>query len=551
MASPLTATPQWQALTAHRQVFDRFDLRDAFAADPERAARFTRTVRLDAAEVVLDFSKNLLDTATLDLLLALADARGLRARIDAMFAGERINTTEGRAVLHVALRDHSPAPLLLDGRDVKRDVAAVRTRFLDCAERVRSGAWRGYTGEPITDVVNIGIGGSDLGPQMMVEALRPYHDGPRVHFVSNVDAAHLTMTLKTLEPAGTLFIVASKTFTTLETMLNARLARAWLVDALGHDAAVARHFVAVSTNTRAVTEFGIQPDNMFEFWDWVGGRYSLWSSVGLSIALATGRARFEQMLAGAHALDHHFRTAPFADNLPVLLGLIGLWYVDFWGAQSHAILPYYQPLSRFVAHIQQLDMESNGKSVTLAGDAVDYATAPVIWGEPGTNAQHAFMQRLHQGPGFVPIDFIVAAAADHAHAESHRALVANCFAQAQALMVGRTRDQVAAQARAAGKSPQEAARLGLHREMPGNRPSNTLLVRRFDPFTLGLLTALYEHKVFVQGAVWGINSFDQWGVELGKELATQLDRALASDRNEGLDASTAALIGHWRRLQAE
>jgi len=544
----LTRLPQWQALQAERHALAAFHLRTAFAADPGRYARFERTLAAGDARLVLDLSKHRIEQRTLELLLELAIARDLRARIDAMFAGERINTTEQRAVLHVALRDLSNRPVRVDGRDVKPDVAAVRERLLDVAERVRDGRWRGHTGAPITDVVNLGIGGSDLGPQMMTLALAPYHDGPRVAFVSNVDPEHLRGTLARLDPKSTLFVVASKTFTTLETMTNARAARAWLVQGLGDPAATARHFVALSTNAAEVAAFGIAPESMFPFWDWVGGRYSLWSSIGMPIALAVGRARFMQMLAGAHAMDEHFRTAEFSANLPVLLGLLGIWYVNFWGAASFSIAPYAQHLARFAAHLQQLDMESNGKRVTLESEIVDYATGPVIWGEPGTNGQHAYFQLLQQGPALIPVDFIVAAESPHADDMQHRILVANCFAQAATLAIGKTADEASAEMLAAGKGELEARRLAHHREFPGNRPSSTLLVQRFDPFTMGLLTALYEHKVFVQGALWGINSFDQWGVELGKQIATSLGAAL-SDTKVPVDAAAAGIVGAWRAMR--
>jgi glucose-6-phosphate isomerase len=546
----LNRLPQWQALQAERSALADFHLRAAFAADPQRYARFARTLEGADGRMVLDLSKHRVETRTLELLLELAEARELRARIDAMFAGERINSTEQRAVLHVALRDLSNRPVRVAGVDVKPAVAAVRDRMLDLAERVRDGRWIGHTGARITDVVNIGIGGSDLGPQMMTVALAPYHDGPRVHFVSNVDPEHLRSTLVRLNPQSTLFLVASKTFTTTETMTNARAARAWVVKALGADAAIERHFVALSTNAKEVAAFGIAPDNMFEFWDWVGGRYSLWSSIGLPIAVAIGRARFLQLLAGAHAMDEHFRTAAFDQNLPLLLGLLGVWYTNFWGAASHSIAPYSQHLARFAAHLQQVDMESNGKRVDLEGEVVDYETGPVIWGEPGTNGQHAYFQLLQQGPALIPVDFIVAAESPFADDAQHRILVANCFAQSATLAIGKTADEARAEMIAAGKSEQEARRLAPHREFPGNRPSSTIVVQRFDPFALGLLTALYEHKVFVQGAIWGINSFDQWGVELGKVIATKLAGAL-SDAKAPVDAASAGIVAAWRAMRAK
>ncbi|HXF44927.1 MAG TPA: glucose-6-phosphate isomerase [Burkholderiaceae bacterium] len=547
MKQKLTDSGEWRALAAQRAALAGFHLRDAFAADPQRFARLSRRVQFAGGELLFDFSKHLIDERALELLLRLAAARHVRARIDAMFAGEKINVTEDRAALHVALRDLSARPLVVDGVDVKAQVAAVRERFLDFAERVRAGAATGHAGMRFTDVVNLGIGGSDLGPQMMVQALTPYHDGPRVHFVANVDPAHLASTLRALDPRTTLFIVASKTFTTAETMANARAARGWLAAALG-EAAVARHFVAVSANARAVAAFGIAAANMFEFWDWVGGRYSLWSAIGLPIAIAVGRARFMQMLAGAHALDEHFRTAAFADNVPVLAALLGIWYLNFWGAATHSIAPYSQHLARFVAHIQQLDMESNGKRVTADGEVVDYATGPIVWGEPGTNAQHAYFQLLQQGPALVPVDFIVAAESAYADDAQHRLLVANCFAQSAALAWGKTRQEARAEMIAAGLSEEGAERLAPHREFPGNRPSTTILVRRFDPFTLGMLTALYEHKVFVQGAIWNIDSFDQWGVELGKSIAARIAAAF-DDERAPVDAASAGLIAAWRAMR--
>ncbi|HEU0201200.1 MAG TPA: glucose-6-phosphate isomerase [Burkholderiaceae bacterium] len=548
--SSLTESSTWRALAAHQCTFASFHLRDAFAAEPDRFTRFSRRFAGAGAELLLDFSKNLIDAQTLPLLFDLARQRGLGDRIEAMFAGAPINATEGRAVLHVALRNLSARAIHVNGRDVMPEVTSTRERFLAFAERVRTGAWRGHTGERIADVVNLGIGGSDLGPQMIVEGLAPFHDGPRVHFVSNVDGAHLDAVLRQVDARATLFIVASKTFTTIETMTNARSARRWLVEQLGGDAAVARHFVAVSTNRAGVTAFGIDAENMFPFWDWVGGRYSLWSSVGLPIAIAVGRERFMELLAGAFAMDEHFRTAPLEENLPVLLGLLGVWYVNFWAAATHSIAPYYQPLHRFAAHLQQLDMESNGKRVTLDGTPVDCATGPVVWGEPGTNAQHAYFQLLHQGPALVPVDFLVAAEPAHALTGHHEILSANCFAQSQALMRGKTGEEAREEMIAAGLSALEAERLAPHRTFPGNRPSNTLLVRRFDPATLGALTALYEHKVFVQGAIWDINSFDQWGVELGKQLATDLLRDLDGTAHGSHDASTAGLLDAWRAARA-
>lgn len=510
----------WRRLQAHRDEVRRGHLREWFAADPQRFARFSR--RLDG--LLVDYSKHLITDATLPLLAALARARGVEALRDRMFAGEPINSTEGRAVLHVALRNRSPRPMHVDGRDVMPDVRAALDHLRRFSDQVRAGRATGFSGLPLTDVVNIGIGGSDLGPAMVTEALTPYaREGPRLHFVSNVDGAHLDETLRTLHPATTLFIIASKTFTTEETMMNARSARAWfLAGADGAEAHIAKHFVAVSTNEREVRSFGIDPANMFVFWDWVGGRYSLWSSIGLPIAIAAGFGRFEQLLDGAFTMDEHFRTAPIEDNLPFILALLGIWYTDFLGADTHAVLPYDQYLRRLPAYLQQLDMESNGKRVGRDGQVVDVPTGPIVWGEPGTNGQHAFYQLLHQGTRLVPCDFLIAAEAHHDMPEHHVSLVANCLAQSEALAFGETADEVTRELAAQGLDPEAIARLRPHKVFPGNRPSTTLAYRQLGPRTLGKLLALYEHKVFVMGAVWGINSFDQWGVELGKQLAKRL-----------------------------
>ena len=541
----LTDTAEWRALEAHHTLVESARMRDLFEGDPSRFERFS----LRACGILLDYSKNRMTGETMALLRALARECGVMTRVRAMFSGTRINETEDRAVLHSLLRDSRESPVCEVGDALRAGVE----RGLDAMERfsqaVRSGSWRGHTGERVTDVVNIGIGGSDLGPCMVCHALAPYADGPRTHFVSNIDGAHLTATLRELDPARTLFVVASKTFTTVETMTNARAARRWLLDALVDDAAVARHFVAASADRAAVAEFGIASDNMFEFQDWVGGRYSLWSAIGLPIALAVGMARFRELLAGAHAMDLHFRDAPLDRNMPVTLALLGVWYVNFFGAETHAVLAYDQRLDRFAAHLQQLDMESNGKHVTLGSTRVDYATGPIVWGEPGTNGQHAFFQLLHQGTRLVPADFIVAARCDHDLEDQHRLLVASCLAQTEALMTGRSAGEVRVELAAAGVPRRRAESLAVHREFDGNRPSNTLLLDRLDAFTLGALVALYEHKVFVQGAVWGINSFDQWGVELGKALATSIARELA-DPGEARthDASTAGLIAEYRIL---
>ena len=541
----LTDTDAWRALDAHFPLVARAHMRDLFAQDPGRFERFS----LRACGILLDYSKNRVTGETMDLLRALARESRVMERARAMFSGVRINETEDRAVLHVLLRDSRESPAC----EVDDALRVGVEEGLDAMERfsdaVRSGTWRGHTGQRITDVVGIGIGGSSLGPSMVCRALAPHADGPRTHFVSNVDGADLTSTLSGLDPARTLFVVASKTFTTVETMTNARAARRWLVDGLGDDSAVTRHFVAASTNRAAVVGFGIACDNMFEFRDWVGGRYSLWSAIGLPIAIAVGMTRFRELLEGAHAMDLHFRDAPLDRNVPVTLALLGLWYINFFGAETHAVLAYDQRLDRFAAHLQQLDMESNGKRVTLDSTVVDCATGPVVWGEPGTNGQHAFFQLLHQGTRLVPADFIVAARCDHALEDQHRLLVANCLAQTEALMLGRSGADARAELEAAGAPARRAEALAPHRTFSGNRPTSTLMFERLDAFTLGALVALYEHKVFVQGAIWRVNSFDQWGVELGKTLAISIAEELSNpDDVRPHDASTAGLVTEYRRL---
>ncbi len=544
--SELTHSSAWQALTDHYFEIRDAHMRDWFAADPDRFRRFSRRF----GDLLLDFSKNRITGETLALLLDLARERELPAWIERMFRGERINFTEGRPVLHVALRNRSNRPIEVDGADVMPEVNAVLAQMRTFSNRVRRGEWRGYDGAPITDVVNIGIGGSDLGPLMVTEALKPYGGPLRAHFVSNVDGAHIHETLKALDPARTLFIVASKTFTTQETLTNARTARRWLLAAAGDESAIARHFVAVSTNAEAVAAFGIDTRNMFRFWDWVGGRYSLWSAIGLSIALYIGMDNFEALLEGAHVMDEHFRTAPLEDNLPVLLALIGIWYINFFGAETHALLPYDQYLHRFPAYFQQGDMESNGKRVDRDGKVVDYHTGPVIWGEPGTNGQHAFYQLIHQGTRLIPVDFIAAAEPQHPLDEHHRILLSNFFAQAEALMRGRTEAEARAELAAQGLSGDALERLLPHRVFPGNRPTNSILYRRLTPRTLGSLIALYEHKIFVQGVIWNINSFDQWGVELGKQLARAILPELEGEAEvRGHDASTNGLINYWKSLR--
>jgi glucose-6-phosphate isomerase len=538
-------TPQWQALERHYQEIKDLHLRDLFAADPERAQSMT----LDAAGLHLDYSKNRITRETLGLLFDLAGAVDLPGWIRRMYAGDTINNTEQRAVLHVALRNRSNRPIYVDGADVMPAINAVLTKMQGFTERVRSGEWVGHTGERITDVVNIGIGGSNLGPKMICAALGPYlRDTLRVHFVSNVDGTHLAETIRALDPASTLFVVASKTFTTQETMTNAESARAWSLAALGDPAAVARHFAAVSTNAERVAAFGIDTTNMFEFWDWVGGRYSLWSAIGLPIALAVGFDRFVELLEGAHAMDEHFANADLSENLPAIQGLIGVWYANFFGARTHAVLPYDEYLRFLPAYLQQGDMESNGKGVTREGLEVAYSTGPVVWGEPGTDGQHAFYQLIHQGTQMIPADFIGAIHSHNPLGDHHVKLMANFFAQTEALMRGRTSDEALGEMLASGMPEERARFLASHRTFPGNRPTNTILMERLTPHTLGALVAMYEHRIFTQGVVWGINSYDQWGVELGKQLAGVILGELESGRvTAGHDGSTRALINNFIR----
>ena len=535
--TPLTRRPEWAALSAHYEQVKDLHLRQLFTDDPDRGTRLVA----EGAGLYLDYSKNRVTDETLRLLLALAEATGVRGRIEAMFGGEPINTTEGRAVLHVALRAPRDARIEVDGEDVVPFVHQVLDKMADFSERVRSGAWTGQTGKPIRNVVNIGIGGSDLGPVMAYEALRFYADrGLTLRFVSNVDGTDFAEATRDLDPAETLFVVASKTFTTIETMTNARSAREWLLGALGDEAAIAKHFVAVSTNAAEVAKFGIDPTNMFEFRDWVGGRYSYPGAIGLPLMIAIGPERFREMLTGFRAMDEHFRETPFERNLPVLLGLIGLWYDDFFGAETVAVLPYDQYLTRFSAYLQQLDMESNGKHVTLAGEAVDYQTGPIVWGQPGTNGQHAFYQLIHQGTKLIPADFLGFLRSLNPLGGHHDLLMANLFAQTEALAFGKTAEEARAEGMPEAQVP--------HRVFEGNRPTNTILAEALTPATLGALVALYEHKVFVQGTIWGINSFDQWGVELGKALANRIvpELELVAEPELGHDSSTNALIRWYR-----
>ncbi len=544
MQRPVLSTrPAFHALASHYVEAGKWQMRTLFAHDPDRFDRLS----LEAAGLLLDYSKNRVDATTMRLLADLARDCGVEQKRDAMFAGEKINTTEQRAVLHTALRAPRGETLMVDGQNVMQEVHAVLDRIHAFSERVRSGQWCGRSGKPITDIVNIGIGGSDLGPEMACLALRPFvHPRLTMHFVSNVDAHDLDAVLARVKPDTTLFIIASKTFTTRETMMNAQSARAWF---LGHgdEADLTKHFVAVSTNTEAVRAFGIDPDNMFPFWDWVGGRYSIWSAIGLPIALAIGFDRFSEFLAGAHAMDQHFRTAPLERNMPAILGMLGLWYRNFFGTTSLSIAPYHQDLSRFPAYLQQLEMESNGKRVTAGGAEVDVATCPVVWGDVGTNGQHAYFQLLHLGTDMTPVDFIAALAPSHGIAGHHTVLLANCFAQSEAFMRGKSADEVRAEMQAQHIAENTIEALLPHRSFPGNHPSNTILMDALTPATLGALVALYEHKVFVQGVVWDINSFDQWGVELGKVLAKNIEHELTGKPHpEAHDGSTNALIERAR-----
>jgi glucose-6-phosphate isomerase len=530
-------TTTWKALQAHFEDMKERHLRDLFAGDPSRGEGLT----LEAADLFLDYSKNRITSETLELLVALAERSGLRQKIDDMFAGKQINVTEDRAVLHVALRAPKGESIVVDGEDVVPLVHAVLDKMSDFTERVRSGEWKGFTGKRIRNVVNIGIGGSDLGPAMAYDALKDYSDREMTfRFVSNVDGTDIWEATHDLDPEETLFIVSSKTFTTVETLTNATTARTWLLAALGDDTAVANHFVAVSTNAEKVAEFGIDTENMFEFWDWVGGRYSYDSAIGLSLMIAIGPERFREMLGGFRAMDEHFRSAPFDRNMPVLLGLIGVWYINFFGAETQAILPYSQYLGRLSSYFQQLDMESNGKSVDLDGEPVRTQTGPIVWGTPGTNGQHAYYQLIHQGTKLIPCDFIGFLHPNHEVGGHHDLLMANFLAQTEALAFGRTREEVEAEGVPAHQVP--------HRTFPGNRPTNTILAEKLTPRILGELVALYEHKVLTQGTIWNINSFDQWGVELGKALAKRIEPELvAGDEPDlGHDSSTNALIRRYR-----
>ena len=539
-----TQTAAWKALEQHFQTINETDIATLFAQDPQRFTHFSTTFE---DKILVDYSKNRITQETLDKLLNLAKECDLSGAITSMFAGEKINRTEDRAVLHIALRNRSNTPILVDGKDVMPEVNAVLEKMKHFSARIISGEWKGYTGKAITDIVNIGIGGSDLGPYMVTEALKPYKNHLSMHFVSNVDGTHIAETLKPLNPETTLFLVASKTFTTQETMTNAHSARDWFLAKAGDEQHVAKHFAALSTNSSAVSEFGIDTDNMFEFWDWVGGRYSLWSAIGLSIALSIGFDNFEQLLSGAHAMDNYFAQTPAEKNLPVTLALIGLWYNNFFGTETEAILPYDQYLHRFAAYFQQGNMESNGKYVDRDGNPVDYQTGPIIWGEPGTNGQHAFYQLIHQGTKVIPCDFIAPAVTHNPLSDHHDKLLSNFFAQTEALAFGKSKEAVEKEFADAGKSPQDVAHIVPFKVFEGNRPTNSILLKEITPYSLGALIAMYEHKIFTQGAILNIFTFDQWGVELGKQLANRiLPELKVEDKIASHDSSTNGLINQYK-----
>ncbi|MEZ8391690.1 glucose-6-phosphate isomerase [Vibrio splendidus] len=543
-----TQTQAWKALTAHFESAQDMDMKELFAQDAKRFESFSTRF---GSDILVDYSKNLIDAETMQHLFALANETEVKSAIEAMFGGDAINKTEGRSVLHTALRNRSDNPVMVDGKDVMPAVNAVLAKMELFTHRIVSGEWKGYTGKEITDVVNIGIGGSDLGPYMVTEALTPYKTRLNMHFVSNVDGTHIVETLKPLNPETTLFLVASKTFTTQETMTNAHSARDWFLAEAGDDAHVAKHFAALSTNATSVAEFGIDTDNMFEFWDWVGGRYSLWSAIGLSISLSIGFDNFAELLDGAHEMDNHFASTEFESNIPVILALIGVWYNNFHGAESEAILPYDQYMHRFAAYFQQGNMESNGKFIDREGNPVEYQTGPIIWGEPGTNGQHAFYQLIHQGTKLIPSDFIAPAISHNPASDHHQKLMSNFFAQTEALAFGKTKETVEAEFLAAGKTAEEVAELVPFKVFEGNRPTNSILVKQINPRSLGNLIAMYEHKIFVQGVIWNIFSFDQWGVELGKQLANQILPELADDAQvTSHDSSTNGLINAFKALKA-
>ena len=540
----VTALPAWQALNQHRQAMQDFSMREAFNADPQRFSQFT----LSSCGLFLDYSKNLITTETRDLLVGLAKEVDLKAAIDALYAGEPVNSSEGRPALHTALRRPVGDKLSVNGVNIMPDVHKVLNQITDLVGRIHDGLWRGYTEKPITDVVNIGIGGSFLGPELVSEALLSYaHKGVRCHYLANIDGSEFHELTMKLRAETTLFIVSSKSFNTLETLKNAQAARAWYLAQGGSEAELYRHFIAVSSNNAAAVAFGIREENIFPMWDWVGGRYSLWSAIGLPIALAIGMSNFKELLSGAYTMDQHFQTAPFEANMPVLLGLLGVWYGNFWGAQSHAILPYDHYLRNITKHLQQLDMESNGKSVRQDGTPVSTDTGPVIWGGVGCNGQHAYHQLLHQGTQLIPADFIVPIVSFNPVSDHHQWLYANCLSQSQALMLGKTRAEAEAELRDKGMAEAEVQKLAPHKVIPGNRPSNTIVVERISPRRLGALVAMYEHKVFVQSVIWGINAFDQWGVELGKELGKGVyNRLTGTEEQPADDASTQGLINYFR-----
>ena len=539
-------TNAWKKLEDHYAIFNETHIKDLFINDTERFNKFS----LKFEDILMDYSKNRLDEKAFGLLVELANECGLKEAIGSMFAGEKINATENRAVLHVALRNRSKNPIKVDGKDVMPEVNAVLDQMKKFSDEVISGKWKGYTGKAITDVVNIGIGGSDLGPLMVTEALKPYKNHLNLHFVSNVDGTHIAETLKQVDPETTLFIIASKTFTTQETMTNANSARDWFLEAAKDKNVVKNHFVAVSTNEEAVADFGIDTKNMFRFWNWVGGRYSLWSAIGLSIVLGIGFDNYVELLEGAHEMDNHFRNSEFDKNMPVILALIGIWYNNFYGAETEAILPYDQYMHRFAAYFQQGNMESNGKYVDRNGKPVDYQTGPIIWGEPGTNGQHAFYQLIHQGTKLIPCDFIAPAISHNPLSDHHPKLLANYFAQTEAMMVGKTEEQVISELKEAGKTDEEIAALLPFKVFQGNIPTNSFLVKKITPRTLGALIAMYEHKIFVQGIIWNIYSFDQWGVELGKQLAKAILPELESEEPIiGHDGSTNGLINAYKEMR--
>jgi glucose-6-phosphate isomerase len=542
-----TKTKSWQHLVEHFEKIKDVQMKDLFADDPQRFNRFSIRFK----DILLDYSKNRITEETLQLLLDLADESGLSDAIDQMFKGAKINETENRAVLHIALRNSESSPIEVDGKDVMPEVSAVLDKMKDFSDKVISGEWQGYTGQRISDIVNIGIGGSDLGPVMVTEALRPYaKEGLGVHFVSNIDGTHIAETLKRLNPETTLFLIASKTFTTQETMTNAFSARKWFLEAAKDETHIPRHFVALSTNIEKVEEFGIDKENMFVFWDWVGGRYSLWSAIGLSIACYIGFDNFNQLLQGAFEMDRHFRTSPFEKNIPVILALIGIWYNNFFGAQTEVILPYDQYMHRFAAYFQQGNMESNGKSVERSGERVTYQTGPIIWGEPGTNGQHAFYQLIHQGTKLIPADFLAPAVSHNPIGEHHNILMSNFFAQTEALLNGKTREEVIVELKNDGKTDDEIEALAPHKMFDGNKPTNSILFKKLTPRILGSLIAMYEHKIFVQGMIWNIFSFDQWGVELGKQLAKKILPELKDDQPlDSHDSSTCGLINTYKEMR--